>query len=78
MNETCTDISSGRSNSGSGIYTHSKQEAPISKGSMRAPDRIESYLCPFKKTSKEIADAGVFFANEPWEIFAASGRNCHG
>jgi peptide/nickel transport system substrate-binding protein len=57
-------------------YTPIANEAlKLSKGSRYiAPDRIESYFDIWHYDDKEIADAGVFFANEPWEIIAASER----
>jgi peptide/nickel transport system substrate-binding protein len=57
-------------------YTPIANEAlKLSKGSRYiAPDRIESYFDIWHYDDKEIADAGVFFANEPWEIVSASER----
>ncbi|HEX2169017.1 MAG TPA: ABC transporter substrate-binding protein [Nitrososphaera sp.] len=47
----------------------------LSKGTRYvSPDRIESYIDIWHYDEKEIADSGVFFVNEPWEITAASER----
>jgi peptide/nickel transport system substrate-binding protein len=57
-------------------YTPVASEAlKLSKGLRYiAPDKIESYVDIWHYDEKEIADSGVFFANEPWEILAASER----
>jgi peptide/nickel transport system substrate-binding protein len=39
-----------------------------------SPDRIESYIDIWHYDEKEIADSGVFFVSEPWEIAAAAER----
>jgi peptide/nickel transport system substrate-binding protein len=47
----------------------------LSKGTRYvSPDRIESYIDIWHYDEKEIADSGVFFVNEPWEIAAAAER----
>lgn len=47
----------------------------LSKGSrIVSPDEIESYIDIWHYDTTEIADSGVFFPNEPWEITAASER----
>ena len=47
----------------------------LSKGTRYvSPDRIESYIVIWHYDEKEIADSGVFFVNEPWEIAAAAER----
>lgn len=47
----------------------------LSKGTRYvSPDRIESYIDIWHYDDKEIADSGVFFVNEPWEIAAAAER----
>jgi len=48
---------------------------PLSKGfKVVSPDEIESYIDIWHYDKTEIADSGVFFPNEPWEITAASER----
>jgi peptide/nickel transport system substrate-binding protein len=47
----------------------------LSKGTRYvSPDRIESYIDIWHYDEKEIADSGVFFVSEPWEIAAAAER----
>ena len=47
----------------------------LSKGTRYvSPDRIESYIDIWHYDEREIADSGVFFVNEPWEIAAAAER----
>ena len=57
-------------------YTPLASEAlKLSKGVRYvAPDRIETYIDIWHYDQKEIADSGVFFPSEPWEITAASER----
>ena len=57
-------------------YTPLASEAlKLSKGlRYLAPDKIEAYIDIWHYDEKEIADSGVFFVNEPWEILAASER----
>jgi peptide/nickel transport system substrate-binding protein len=57
-------------------YTPVASEAlKLSKGARYvAPDRIETYIDIWHYDEKEIADSGVFFPTEPWEITAASER----
>ena len=38
------------------------------------PDTIETYIDIWHYDKKELADAGIFFPTEPWEITAASER----
>ena len=47
----------------------------LSKGTRYvSPDRIESYIDIWHYDEKEIADSGVFFVSEPWEVAAAAER----
>jgi peptide/nickel transport system substrate-binding protein len=57
-------------------FTPAAAEAlKLSKGTRYvSPDRIESYVDIWHYDEKEIADSGVFFVNEPWEIAAAAER----
>lgn len=57
-------------------FTPAAAEAlKLSKGTRYvSPDRIESYIDIWHYDEKEIADSGVFFVNEPWEIAAAAER----
>jgi peptide/nickel transport system substrate-binding protein len=57
-------------------YTPVVSEAlNLSKGlKYLAPDKIEAYIDIWHYDEKEIADSGVFFADQPWEILAASER----
>jgi peptide/nickel transport system substrate-binding protein len=57
-------------------YTPVVSEAlKLSKGlKYLAPDKIEAYIDIWHYDEKEIADSGVFFADQPWEILAASER----
>jgi len=57
-------------------YTSQAEVAvPLSKGfRFLAPDEIESFIDIWHYDEKEIADSGVFWASEPWEITAATER----
>ena len=57
-------------------YTQQAEVAiPFSKGfRVVGPDEFESYIDIWHYDETEIAESGVFFPNEPWEITAASER----
>ncbi len=57
-------------------YTSQAEVAvPLNKGfRFSMPDEIESYIDIWHYDEKEIADSGVFWPNEPWELTAASER----
>lgn len=47
---------------------------PLMKGVIFSPTEIETYIDLWHYDEKEIADSGIFFASEPWEIAAATER----
>ena len=69
-------------NNGTGDRTIDPEFTPVAAEALKlskgtryvSPDRIESFIDIWHYDEKEIADSGVFFVNEPWEITAASER----
>jgi peptide/nickel transport system substrate-binding protein len=69
-------------NTGTGDRTIDPEFTPVAAEALKlskgtrfvSPDRIESFIDIWHYDEKEIADSGVFFVNEPWEITAASER----
>jgi peptide/nickel transport system substrate-binding protein len=69
-------------NTGPGDRTIDPEFTPVAAEALKlskgvryvSPDKIESYIDIWHYDEKEIADSGVFFVSEPWEIVAASER----
>jgi peptide/nickel transport system substrate-binding protein len=47
---------------------------PLMKGVVFTPTEIQTYIDQWHYNDKEIADSGIFFTSEPWEITAATER----